>query len=436
MAKKDTRLTGLNPLSYLGVESKSPVRFLTNDRAPTSTNNDNFNVGTLWLDTSGPTLYMLVSVTPAAATWQPFYVDTTITDSIVCDTGSAVPVGKVVNIVGDTFLSTAGSGNTVTVSMSQGSDGQVFIGKTADAPAWANITSAGGTITITNGPNSINLESSGIGSLDTLTGDTGTATPAAGNINIVGGTNMNTSATGSTVSVNLNDSVSLGGTLTLSALGVGVMQTDSSGNVTSNTGTNGQLLIGGGTAPAWANITSSDGTITVTDGANSIDLVANAGSGTETGFSAYVSSGVNNVSGDDTEYTVIFDSEIFDSGSNYNNSTGVYTCPVDGKYFFAGKVDLVVDSGSGGYAYNSYIRASAGVTRTPGIAIPTRRRCANYYGENNAISSSCQAILDLSAGDTVWFTIKSFDGSKADDIPTPAANTASSTFCGYLIRSD
>lgn len=437
MAGKDTRLTGLNPLSYLGVESISPIRFLTNNRAPTSNDNDNFDVGTLWLDTSTNTLYMLVSVSPSAATWNDFYVDTTITDSITCDSGTCTPSSQEISIVGDSFIATSGSGNTVTLSMSQGNDGQVFVGKTADVPAWANITSAGGTITITNGPNSINLESSGVGSLDTLTGDSGTATPVAGNVIIAGGTNMTTSATGSILTVSLDDTITLGGTLTLSALGAGVVQTNSSGVATSSNGSNGQVLIGGGSAPAWANITSSDSTLTVTNGSNSIDLVVNSNSGTTTGFSAYLSSGVNNVSGDDTEYTVIFNQEIFDSGSNYDNSTGIYTCPVDGKYFFAGKCDVRVDSGSGGVCLNSFIRASAGsVTIVPGIAIPTRRRASDYYGYNDDISTSCQAILDLSAGDTVWFTIISYGGSKVDDIPTPSASTAQCMFCGYLIRSD
>lgn len=438
MAKKDTRLTGLNPLSYIGVESKSPMTFLTNNRAPTSVDNDNFTVGTLWLDTSADDLYMLVDITPSTATWNIFYTDSTITDTITCDTGTCTPSSQEVSIVGDSFIETSGAGNTVTVSMSQGADGQLFIGKTADVPAWANITSTGGSITITNGANSINLETvPGAAGLLTLTGDTGTATPVAGDCTIAGGINLNTSATGSTVTVNMDDSVTLGGTLTLSALGVGVVQTNSSGVVASNTGTNGQVLVGGGSAPAWANITSSDASITVTNGANSIDLAANTGSGTTTGFSAYVSSGVNNITGDGTEYTVIFNNELFDTGSNYNASTGIYTCPVDGKYFFSGKVDLVVDSGSGGYCLNSYIRASAGsVTRAYGMAIPTRRRCSNYYGYNDAISTSCQTTLDLSAGDTVWFSIISSSGSKVDDIPTPGANEASSYFFGYLIRSD
>ncbi len=63
----------------------------------------------------------------------------------------------------------------------------------------------------TVGPNSLNLEalSASAGSFAT---DAGTAVPTdAGVLSVLGGSNLNTSATGSTVFVNLNDSVSVAG---------------------------------------------------------------------------------------------------------------------------------------------------------------------------------------------------------------------------------
>jgi hypothetical protein len=62
------------------------------------------------------------------------------------------------------------------------------------------------------------------------------------------------------------------GGFTDTALSTGVVQTNSSGLLSSSNGTNGQVLIGGGTAPAWANLTSSGNTITITNGANTINL--------------------------------------------------------------------------------------------------------------------------------------------------------------------
>lgn len=66
------------------------------------------------------------------------------------------------------------------------------------------------------------------------------------------------------------------GTTTLSSLGVGVMQTSSLGVVSSSNGTDGQILIGGGTAPTWAAITAG-ANITVTNAANSITIASTGG---------------------------------------------------------------------------------------------------------------------------------------------------------------
>ena len=44
------------------------------------------------------------------------------------------------------------------------------------------------------------------------------------------------------------------------------------------------------------------------------------------------------VTGDATVYTVIFDNEITDAGTNYNNSTGVFTAPVAGNYLVSGNI--------------------------------------------------------------------------------------------------
>jgi hypothetical protein len=54
------------------------------------------------------------------------------------------------------------NGSNAVSAISNGDDGQLLIGKTGGfAPIWANLTSSGGTITITNGANSINLEAVG-----------------------------------------------------------------------------------------------------------------------------------------------------------------------------------------------------------------------------------------------------------------------------------
>lgn len=68
-----------------------------------------------------------------------------------------------------------------------------------------------------------------------------------------------------------------GPSLTIAAFSEGVMQTNSSGVVTSTSGADGQIIIGSSSgAPAWANLTAGAG-ISISNGANSITI---SGSGT------------------------------------------------------------------------------------------------------------------------------------------------------------
>ena len=47
-------------------------------------------------------------------------------------------------------------------SLADGTDGMLLIGKTADVPIWANITSTGSSVAVTNGANTVNLETLGV----------------------------------------------------------------------------------------------------------------------------------------------------------------------------------------------------------------------------------------------------------------------------------
>lgn len=53
-------------------------------------------------------------------------------------------------------------------------------------------------------------------------------------------------------------------------------------------------------------------------------------------FDTYKSSDTNNATGNGTVFTIIYDTENHDIGSNYNNATGVFTAPLDGRYLFTG----------------------------------------------------------------------------------------------------
>lgn len=57
-------------------------------------------------------------------------------------------------------------------------------------------------------------------------------------------------------------------------------------------------------------------------------------------FSATVGSDILNVTGNDTNYTVLFDTEVFDTSSAFNPGTGVFTASKTGKYLFSGVVTI------------------------------------------------------------------------------------------------
>ncbi len=103
------------------------------------------------------------------------------------------------------------NGSSAYTSLGVASNGQIPIGSIGSDPVLANITSLGGTITITNGPGTINLESAGGGGgISTIDGDLGGSATGA-TITFSGGrtlagSSVGFSASGSTVTLNNTDS--------------------------------------------------------------------------------------------------------------------------------------------------------------------------------------------------------------------------------------
>lgn len=126
------------------------------------------------------------------------------------------------------------------------------------------------------------------GALNTLTGDSGGAiAPSAGNITLAGTAGqIATTGSGSTITFSL-----IGPYTPATYTAHGVLIGEGSSSIVATTpGTNGQLLIGAtGADPAFATLTSSGSTITVTGGANTLNIdvtaplnVAHGGTGLTT----------------------------------------------------------------------------------------------------------------------------------------------------------
>lgn len=128
----------------------------------------------------------------------------------------------------------------------------------------------------------------------------------------------------------------------------------------------------------------------------------------QVGFSAYVSSTQNNVTGASVAYTLLCDTEIYDTHGIYNTGTGVVTAPLSGMYHFCGMVRF------SGIASPHSLRSVTGGTYTA-----TKMSTVGLYrfdvtGAIATIPFSC--LVELDASDTISFGMLVGGGSQTIDI--------------------
>ena len=356
------------------------------------------------------------------------------------DSGVALTIaGGGLTSTGTTTLSSLTAGVVQTnssgvISSSNGSNGQLLIGGGTNA-SWANITSSGSTITVTNGANTINLESSNTGGLlHVLHTGSGDATVSSGALTLAAGSNITTTGSGSTATVALVSSPSVSGSLTvgtgltvtsggisstgtttLSSLGNGIMRTNGSGVVSSTNGSNGQLLIGGGSVANWANITSLGGSVTITNGLNSIDIAVSAptlNSFASDSGSAVPLAGVINMHG----------------GSNLTTTAAgsTVTFDLDNTVSISGSMT----SGTGFTATTGNITATAGNISLPstnsagtqGVINKDGSRWASNYGTGNIFVGKLSGNTSLTIGSSIYNS--GFGDYALQSLTTGARNNA------------
>lgn len=256
MARINQRLNGLHPLSYLGDNAVQPPDFVTRMYAPTANDSKNFALGDIWLDMSGypntlPTandIYMLVALVGNQATW--------------------VPLGG-----GDIETLTGNSGGAVS----------------PDGANNINIVGDGTSITIVGNPGTNTLTVSAVNTMATsFPTDFGTATPAAGVLNVYGGTaarNINTSGSGNTINIDLDNAITLGDLAVIPA-GSDALTIDS-GDISvelnninfvaesNNAGTEGWLTMNGSTILGAPGSNIFLGRATIAPALDTVNAVAN-----------------------------------------------------------------------------------------------------------------------------------------------------------------
>jgi mucin-19 len=203
--------------------------------------NDKADIGQMWVNTLDSGVFVLASIISNHATWASITGDGTIT-TVTTDAGNAVPAAGVIDIAGGLNMNTSGAGNTVSINL----DASPSV--TGSLTAATGITTTGGNI---------------LASAGTVTGHTGVIA-TTGNIVATAG------------EVNAGTTMTAGTGLTVSNFTAGVVQSSAAGIFSSSNGTNGQVLIGGGATPVWANLTAG-ANVTITNGAGTITIASGTG---------------------------------------------------------------------------------------------------------------------------------------------------------------
>lgn len=344
------KLTGLNPLAYMGVEPQAAPQLYIFDSAPTSGDAEGYDNGSIWIVSTTQEVYMLMRINKKIATWNKLYPQTGGgggTTTYPCDAGTATAADGSLDVKGGTNIKTTGSGNTLTFDVKDSIDITFDIDVGGATTSDHNLT----------------------------TGTTGLTTTAGG-LRVHGETNMD-------------------------HIGTGILQTDATGKITAQSGNNGQLLISAnGGDPAWATVTSGDATVTITPGPNSLNLRRASGGGNGYGFMAYQKETYSGSYAWTKNSSTLFDLGATTALTTLFDATGGAFFPGDGagngSYFEAPK--------AGSYLF------SLAVSFAP---IPTKGVDSFYYGPaydtpngiyfaiNNAHSKPC--IQTLTIGQKVYF---------------------------------
>lgn len=144
---------------------------------------------------------------------------------------------------------------------------------------------------------------------------------------------------------------------------------------------------------------------------------------TQPAFNAYLSTNQANVTGDGTVYTIIFDTELFDQGSNYNNATGTFTAPVAGKYQFNFTVDLIATTATGG------IINLVTTGRTYRL-VAVKPSVVGTAGGDTCLSGSI--IVSMAANDTATVTAMASGTTKISAVYGTSSPSVTS-FSGFLV---
>jgi len=139
-------------------------------------------------------------------------------------------------------------------------------------------------------------------------------------------------------------------------------------------------------------------------------------------FYAYNANAILNQFGDGTTYQVVYDTETYDTNSDYDHTTGAFTAPVTGTYIFNAKLAITTLT-TAWTTCQFQINTNAGASGMP-----------LWYGNPGVVQQggllqiSGVRHVKLTAADTAYVTIRIANSAKTLDI------SANSWFSGSLLN--
>ena len=144
-------------------------------------------------------------------------------------------------------------------------------------------------------------------------------------------------------------------------------------------------------------------------------------------FLAQLSTTQDNVTGEGTSYTIVYDSIIENIGSAYNSSTGEFTAPYTGLYSFT--ICTTFYQIMSGNTFGSIVLSGTGISRKLWDGNPY-----NVSDADGTVGTSGTTIINLTSGDTVK-TVITVSNNATKNIAVYGDLFQATSFMGYFLVS-
>jgi hypothetical protein len=116
------KLGGKQGTAYLGTNANQPPNMVFSVRDPNQYDINNVTVGDMWINSTGQTAWILVALEAdvtlgkSIAVWNIINDSSAIAIDYDTDSGTAIPSGNVLNIIGGDGIEVTGASNTITIN--------------------------------------------------------------------------------------------------------------------------------------------------------------------------------------------------------------------------------------------------------------------------------------------------------------------------------